>query len=299
MRIARFFISVLACCLMMQAVVAGAGEVRVFKPKEEDISPMELRKQAMAEGFAQAVLEVATPMLPGALGEVRTELLREYFLDHAKPFVLGYDIKSSQDMAAGLILRMDVKVNKKTLREGLKGMGLFVTTQAFLPATVSFDNLDEEQAAQLQGLVSLTGIQVTDDVLPSFILTQGAEKIYKARLVLEDREWIAGGKDMPNVWFELWTKYFSRSEAKASQVASQLLSISGWFSPDGVLEFDRVLRHWDSAIQEVRLVEMDMQPAGVGASWDVRILNADRLNMMLQAYLPQRGLSYQLSEKGE
>ena len=75
--------------------------------------------------------------------------------------------------------------------------------------------------------------------------------------------------------------------------------MAGWFSPDAVLEFGRVLRVWDSAVQEVQLVEMDMQPSGVGASWEMRILNRDRLNMMLQGFLPQRGLSFQLSEDTE
>lgn len=296
MRCARFFIC-LCVCLIWLVATASAGEVRVFKPKEKDVSPMALRNQAMAEGFALAVLDAAKPMLPAPLNEARAELFKEYLADHAKPFVLGYNILSSQDMDAGLIVRMDVKVNKKTLREGLKRMGFFATAQGAKVAAVAWpDDLDEEALAQLRGLVTLTNIQVTDSVLPSFTLTRGPKEAYKARLTLGDREWMAGGKDMATVWFELWGKYFSRSEAKSFRSSTQLLSISGWFSPDGVLEFDRVLRDWDSAIQEVKLVEMDMQPAGVGASWDVRIVNMNRLNSKLQAYLPQRGLSFKLSE---
>lgn len=298
MRTARSIIFIFVFCLLAHSAVAG--EVRVFKPKEEDISPMALRKEAMAEGFGQAVLEDALAMLPGELGEVRTELLKQYFVENAQPYILGYKILYSQDMDAGLILRLDVKVNKRTLRAGLKRMGLFSTIKTPLPASVVWpEDLDEEALLKLQGLVTLTGLQVTADTSPSFTFDPGPEKTYKARLVLDDREWVAMNKDMSVAWFELWAKYFTRSEVVASQASTQLLVINGWFSPDGVLEFDRVLRSWDSAVQEVQLIEMDMQPAGVGASWDVRILSSERLSRMLQGYLPQRGLSYQLSEDTE
>lgn len=296
----QFVLLVCIAAVMILATAVCAGEVRVFKPKEEELSQMELRKQAMAEGFAQAVLEDALVMLPGLLDEVRSELLKQYLVDNAKPYVLGYNILSSQDMEAGLIIRMNVKVNKRALRDGLKKMGLFNTVVTPQVASVVWpDTLDEEALGQLQGLVTLTGIQIEENVAPSFALEAGPESTYKARLVVDDRDWVSMNKDMTKVWFELWAKYFMRSEMTVSTTSTQQLAITGWFSPDGVLEFDRVLRSWDSAVQDVQLVEMDMQPAGVGASWDVRILDASRLNVMLQSYLPQRGLSYQVSEDEE
>ena len=282
------------------AGLAGAGEVRVFMPMEKDLSRMALRNQAMAEGFSQAVLEDAKVMLPGDMDEVRTELFKQYLVEHAKPYIQGYKILSSQDMDAGLILRLDVKVNKKSLRDGLKRMGLFEKIKSPQAATVIWsENMDEAAMVQLQGLVTLTGLQVGGAAYPSFTLGAGPENTYKGHLVLEGHEWVAANKDMSVVWFELWGRFFTRSELTASRIKAQTLSVAGWFSPDAALEFDRVLRGWDSAVQEVHMVEMDMQPTGVGASWEMRILNSDRLNMRLQGFLPQRGLSFQLSEDAE
>ena len=287
----------LVLSIFVQTGLAVAGEVRVFKPMAEDMSPMQLRSQAMAEGFAQAVFEDAQLMLPGDLGEARSELFRQYLIQHAKPYIQGYNILSSQVMDAGLILRMNVKVNKKTLRDGLRRMGLFATIKTPQLASVTWpEDMDEAAMLELQGLVALSGLQLADAAYPSFALKSGPEKTYRARLVLEDREWVANGKDMSVVWFELWERFFTRSEMTASRPTAQTLSVTGWFSPDAVLEFDRVLRGWDSAVQEVRLIEVDMQPAVVGASWEVRIVDSDRLNMMLQAFLPQRGLSFQFAE---
>ena len=119
MRKARFFIFFFVMSTLVMVGLAAAGEVRVFKPMEDDLSRMELRNQAMAEGFAQAVLEDAQLMLQGGMDEVRTELFKQYLIKHAKPYIQGYKILSSQDMDAGLILRLDVKVNKKTERKSV------------------------------------------------------------------------------------------------------------------------------------------------------------------------------------
>lgn len=300
MRSARFFIVSLIVCLSALGGVAQANEVRIFKPMKEGVSPMELRTEAMAEGYAQAVLEEAQRMLPGELGEVRTELFKAYLLDHATPYVQGYKILSAQSMEGGLILSLDVQVNKQTLRDGLKGMGLFATLVTPQPATVVWpDNFDEEFVMKLQGLMTLTGIQAAQDVLPSFAVELGAENTFKGRLEIDKREWVAINKDMAVVWFDLWSRYFNRNNATQSRVNVYKLSVAGWFSPDAALEFDQVLHDWDSTVQEVQLVELDMQPAGVGGTWEMRLLSGERLDMLLKSYLPQRGLTYQLSENTE
>lgn len=297
-RLRNFLGALLLGCLL--AGTAFAGEVRIFKPMEEDMSAMQIRSQAMAEGFAQAVLDEARKMLPGNLDENRAELFRLYLVDHARPYIQGYKILSTEASDAGLILLLDVQVNKVSLRDGLKRMGFMETLSAPLAATVVWpEGLDDETRAVVDRLVLLTGIQPQADVLPKFLLEPGTEKgTFKARLETDDREWMVVGKEIPTVWFDLWGRYFSRSKDAGTRVDLQSLSVAGWFSPDAVLEFDRVLRSWDSSVQDVHLVEMDMQPTGVGATWTFRLLKADRLKMLLQGFLPQRGLSFKLAGKG-
>lgn len=283
-------------CVVLAAANASAVEVRVFKPMEEGMSPMQLRQQALAEGFAQAVTDQAVLMLPTPLGEARTGLLQEYMIDHSQQYIQGYRVVGSEAMDAGLILRLDVTINKPLLRQGMQRMGLFATLNEPLAATIAWpEDLVEESVVEIQKLMKLTGIQQTADSMPFFSVEAGSEQVFKARLVLEDREWVTMGKDLSAVWYELWAKYFSRSEAVEPLVNRQHLTVSGWFTADAALEFDRVLRGWDSAVQEVELVEMDMQTTGIGAIWSVRLLNAERLRTMLDSFLPQRGLSYQLS----
>ncbi len=298
-----FSIRSFVCSLLLVLTVftggAAAGEVRILKPMEEGMSAMQLRSQAMSEGFAQAVLEESGKMLPGKLDEARAELFREYLLEHAKPYIQGYKIISSEASEAGLILRLDVQVNKTSLRDGLKRMGFLATLSEPLSASVVWpDDLDEETRIVLQKLVALTGLQVEPSILPQFTLEAGKEKgTFKGRMELDDREWMAINKDIPTLWFDLWGRFFSRSQGASAQIAPDTLLVAGWFSPDAVLEFDRVLRSWDSSVQDVRLVEIDMQPTGVGATWTFRLLSSERLNMQLQGFLPQRGLNFKLADK--
>lgn len=283
-------------CLMIFPSMAGAGTVDVFRPVEENVSPMEMRTRAMAEGFALAVLDEAQVMLPG-LDALRAEALKMYLTGHVKPYIQGYKLLSSKEVDEGLEMRMDVRINKRTLRNGLKKLGLFQTLKSPLVASVAWpEDISGDEMAVLQGLITMTGLELEDGTYPAFFLEYTKEKAYKGRMILDNREWLSINKDLAVVWVDLWARYFDQSQSKIAPAKTQLLTISGWFSPDGILEFDRVLRGWDSAVQEARLVEMDMQPTGTGATWDVNILNRDRLDMLLQSFLPQRGLTFQMTQ---
>ena len=290
----------LACSLLCFSGQSLAGQVQVFKALEEGVSPMQLRSQAMDEGFAQAVLEEAQIMLSNGLREERAALLKEYFVGHAKPYIQGYKIISSQIFDSGLSLVLDVRVDRKTLRDDLKGMGLFATAQAVQTASVIWpEGLSEEEILALQKLVSLTGLENVKGASPSFALEYGAEKgTYKGRLAYDGQEWISINADMAAAWFTLWPRFFNRPQSAVAKNAGQSLVVSGWFSPDGVMEFDRVLKKWDAAVQNAELVDLDMQSTGVGATWSLVILNQDRLNTLLNSFLPQRGLSFHLTEGG-
>lgn len=285
-------------CLVVLTVPAQAGQVEVFQPKEEGMSAMSLRALARDEGFAKAVLEDARIMLSGRLSDERAEQLRLYLVNHSKPYIQGYKILSSQEFEDGLSLKLDVRTNLKSLREGLKKMGMFATLDQSIPAAVTWpEDVTEEELLQVQGLMVLTAVEQTPGVFPEVIISHGDEKgTYKGRMVLENEEWISVSKDLGAAWTNLWKRYFARNQAAAPKSDGQSLTISGWFSPDGVLEFDRVLKGWETAVQDVRLMEMDMQPTGVGAVWQVRVLDPNRLEMQLRSFLPQRGLSFNLAQ---
>ncbi|AMK11945.1 MAG: hypothetical protein AB7E51_07170 [Pseudodesulfovibrio sp.] len=286
-----------ATLLLGAATVALAGQVQVFEPMAEGMTQRGLREKAQAQGYGQAVLEEAKAMLPGSLGESREALLKAYFVGHAKPFIQGYKVLSSQDFEDGLSLSLDVRVDRRTLRDSLKSMGLMETLAAPLSASVAWpQDLTEEEQQQVRDLVALTNIEPAEGASPAVVLERGSDKgTWKCRLTWDGQEWMGINQDMAEAWFTVWPRYFDRPRERAAGTGGESLAVTGWFSPDGVLEFDRVLRGWDSAVQDVELAEMDMQPTGAGATWTVTVVNRDRLNMLLNAFLPQRGLSFRLA----
>lgn len=291
-----------AFCLLMLAGPVQAGTVRIEKMLEEgeERSPMLMRSEALAEGFAQAVVEEAVLMLPGSLSEERTAALHDYLTYFAKPYIQGYKILTSRVQKDGVLLEMDVDVNKRSLRTGLQKLGLMRTAGALMPGTVVWpEGLDEETLLKLQELMLMTGVVQTEGALPAFTLEPVEGKVYKARLETEDKEWMFINKNLTVVWVELWGRYFNQTDVAKARAGRQQLTVSGWFSPDAVLEFDRVLTGWDSAVQDVRLVELDMQAAGVGGTWEFSLISGERLASALNGYLPQRGLTFQLSEDSQ
>ncbi|MGE4422708.1 MAG: hypothetical protein AB7D39_10455 [Pseudodesulfovibrio sp.] len=290
------FLLTVACCLLA-AWPALAGQVQVFEPMAEGMSQRDLRDKARAQGFAQAVLDEAKAMLSDKLPEARVALFKEYLLGHAEPFIQGYKVVSSQDFPEGLSLTMDVRVDRRTLRDSLGGMGFFATLSQPQPATVVWPgDLTDEELQALHHLINLTGIAPAEGASPVFTLERGGDKgTWKCRLSYDGQEWLAVNADMAKAWFTLWPRFFDRPAAQSAQTGGETLTVSGWFSPDGVLEFDRVLHGWDGAVQNAQLVTMDMQPSGAGATWTLSVVNRARLEMLLNSFLPQRGLSFHLA----
>lgn len=290
-----------AAWLLCVATVVLAGPVQVFEPMTEGMTQRGLREKAQAQGYGQAVLEEAKAMLPAPLGEARETLLKAYFVGHATSFIQGYKVLSSQDFEDGLNLSLDVRVDRRTLRDSLKSMGLFETLGAPLTASVTWpEDLSGEELAEVRGLVALTNLRPAEGASPAVALERGSDKgTWKCRLSWDGQEWMGINQDMATAWFTVWPRYFDRPRERGAGAGGDSLAVSGWFSPDGVLEFDRVLRGWDSAVQDIELVEMDMQSTGSGATWKFTVVNRDRLDMLLNAFLPQRGLAFHLTGQPE
>ncbi len=73
-----------------------------------------------------------------------------------------------------------------------------------------------------------------------------------------------------------------------------VLVVNGWFNPEGVREFARKLKSWDSAVQEVQLLDVEMKPTAVSASWSLEVSDQWVLRSYLNDYLPPRGLTFNL-----
>ncbi len=148
---------------------------------------------------------------------------------------------------------------------------------------------------ELSVLYGLRNATVADDgsaVL--FSVNHVSKKRWTGELQSSMGKWAASGSSMERVWRDLWERYFGSENVDALTNPKALLVVNGWFSPEGVREFGNKLKTWDSAVQEVELLDVEMKPTAVSACWSLEVSDQWVLRGYLNDYQPPRGLSFSL-----
>ncbi len=298
-----FFLSVFAVLLVLPGKAvpgrAFAAEVQVFKVAEEGVAGLELRNQALDMAFGEAVFQDAVKILPCVVSATRQDLLREYLGDTAGQYVTGYREISSKASNEGLALEVDVDVNRRALREMLQKMGIYYTCAKNKTAAIRVTGLEApDEADRLKGLLILSGIRHAEGVLPELSLMREVDGRWEGVLRTSENKWTSSSEDLSSVWIALWGRYFSGQDTYGAGPASEILKVSGWFMPDGVYEFDRVLAGWEGVVEESELLDLEMRNSGITAKWSVRVTDLQLLKLKLREYLPGRGLNFTFSELG-
>ncbi len=304
----RFFVfTAFVAVLLCAAVPAHAVKVQIFKPvdPEVEVPQRTLRQEAVTEAFAQALFAEASRMIPGTLSAARTEAVKKSFGKYYEEYISGYkdmDVKMAED---GVSVSIDVNVNRKSLRAALKKMGLFSSGEVAAQIEVSNgkfplnEELLIEQNREIDRLVTLYGLSkstVADSngTAAVFSVRHASEKRWAGELQSSRGKWYGSGDSIDSVWRELWGKYFGSENIDALMNPKAVLVVSGWFNPEGVRDFGRKLKTWDSAVQEVQLLDVEMKPTAVSASWSLEISDQWVLRGYLNDYLPPRGLTFSL-----
>jgi hypothetical protein len=263
------------------------------------------RRDLLRTAFREAVLGEALDILPAEPAEDRLALLADYFSDKSDAYVLSYSelgrsTAVSSGNGTGLMetegdrYLFDVDVNRAALKSELQALGIFYT----LESSYFYDlRLGENASAgwsDIGAMQRLSGLRVKSGSTPVLSLEKGQDGLWVGALKGSGREWRGMDKDLRALWVELWREFFARPEVETGLFESVEVSISGWFTPDGVRAFDDVLLSWDKAVESAVLISMGMTPTGISARWSVKSI--DRMAFMdrLEAYLPSRGLSYGL-----
>lgn len=307
--IKRFFFVVLAVAIVGIAVPAHAVKVQIFKPvdPEKEVASRVLRDKAVSQAFAQALLSESVRMIPGSLSSERSEALKITLGKRYEEYISGYKDMDVQQGEDGVSVRIDVNVNRKSLRAALKKMGMFVPAGKTVFTDILISNekytLNEEREAkqneQINTLSALYAIQNAttvekDDSVAEFSVRHVSKKRWSGELKSSYGKWFASGTSLETVWRNLWERYYGSQNVDVLMNPKAVLVVSGWFNPEGVREFGRKLKSWDSAVQEVQLLDVEMKPTAVSASWSLEVSDQWVLRSYLNDYLPPRGLNFNL-----
>ncbi len=294
------------------AVPAGAVKVQVFKAGEEGVSTKDLRTEAVAQAFAQALLAESVRMIPVTVSADRSDALKSMFSNNYESFISGYkdmDVKYHDD---GVTIRIDVNVNRAALRDSLRNMGFFASADKVVKSAVVISNGTyklnaKDQAARDAKVKELKSLYAVQDVAPGTVdplastlkITQVGKKSFSGSLDSSNGNWQSAGNSVESVWGRLWTKYYESVRTDDTMNPKAVLVVNGWFNSDGVREFGRLLKSWDSAVQEVQLLDVEMKPTAVSASWSLDVSDQWVLKSYLNDFLPPRGLSYRIDGLSE
>ncbi|CCO24814.1 hypothetical protein [Maridesulfovibrio hydrothermalis] len=304
-----FSIIIAAAFISVAAIPAHAVKVQIFKAvdAEKEEPSRVLRNKAVSEAFAQALLAEAVRMIPGTLSSERAEALKWILGKNYEEYISGYKDMDIKQEDAGVTVRIDVNVNRKALRTALKKMGMFSAGGAGVQAHVAVSNekfvlgkeAQEKQNEQIATLIALYGIQQKNDAkgngtVVSFSVRHSSKKRWNGELASDLGKWFASGTSLEKVWRNLWERYYGVQDAQALMNPKAVLVVTGWFNPEGVREFGRKLKSWDSAVQEVQLLDVEMKPTAVSASWSLEVSDEWVLKSYLNDYLPPRGLTFNI-----
>lgn len=297
----RFIASILLIVSLLCAAVVSADEVQVFLPASEELSDMQMRANAQAACFAEAALREADKMLSAPLAPERREALRAYYMEKAGDFVLSFKVVSTTPSEEGLSMDMDVVMNRTPLRHDLGRLGLLRHAAEPVAANVVLvEPFSEDANATLAHSMLLTNVVQDDNAPVNVRLAYGKTKVWRGSIDGGESFGFSGSaKTLSDLWFDLWAKYFAKQANDAPVADGTIVSVSGWFNPDGVMDFDRVFRRWDDAVQDVELLDMNMVASGVSAAWRVRVTNRGLLDSRMEGYLPERGLKFSIKSEAE
>lgn len=266
-----------------------------------EVQPPMSKEAARQVAFGEAVYAEALELVRSEIPEERKVYLHDFLAARAAHFVVSYTELGVTDTSSGRQLSADVQVNRDALHEELRRLGLFVTLQAPLAYSPQYGTVQPETWEQLGRLHVLFGLTPNSDA-PLELRMNFADKVWT--ITMHDRTgaadaapYFGSAGTLEEAWFKVWGSYFGKQAGGVAQTASGVLSIDGWFTPDGVEAFDAMLQEWTDVLGSAVLEDVSMEAAGISGRWAVDVINGETLKTRLVEYTSKRRLSFALKEK--
>lgn len=276
-------------------VAQGVWLTNIPEDVEYEVPPLTSLAQARAAAFGQAVTDEAVDILAGKIDAGRLSLLHEFLTPRADSFIVSYSELGIEDVAGGKQLTVDVAVNRDLLKRQVKRLGIWYTLEHSFEYNPVYGTMLPETWENLGRLHVLYGLTPNSEA-PVSLQMSYAEEIWSLVLQRQDgADIVAQGATLDDAWHSVWGRYFSGTTAGDTTGETVLLQVAGWFTPDGVEAFDRMLQEWTKVLDTASLTRVEMKPVGIGAHWHIVVTDKAALETRLREYLAGRGLTFALA----
>ncbi len=256
----------------------------------------EVRKDVLAAGFVQGVVQQANELLAMPLEEERARVFTTYIQDQVPSLVLGYSITRTvkHEDPPALVTYLSVTVNIPALKTILKQLGILYTSVSPVPTTITLSGMNATDWQRIEALQTLTGIDMASAAAQQGdvqlgLIKSGTSK-WEGTLNAFDKRFSSQGVSLEKVWLDLWQQYFELEDVVEGTFAKVRLTIHGWYVPEGVSYFDTLFRSWKHLVEEAHILSVDLQTEGLSSTWEVRTPDVNALRDRLETVVPDKGL---------
>ncbi len=272
---------------------AGVHQVRV---EEEVESEREELVNATKEerALSRALLEETQQLLADSIPQGRGEVVRTFLQDRAGEFVLTYSRQEYISEEEAAVESFEVQVNTESLKDYLKQWGTYYTSRGDWKYRLEVENgLEEEKELDWAELETMSGVRRDGDVEDPVLRLrppQDSEGRWEARFISEEEETIHYGRDLQELWLDIWSDYFARSDVRQRAESKVEIRVSGWPTSTGIRHFHHEMGGWSRTLDRVELHSVAWASDGLSGEWTVYTLTPRDLRARLQDHVPSRGL---------
>ncbi len=295
----RILVFLFLALLVAAPSFVQARDTEITFQLQADESLDQAKKRAIREALAQVALQRALELIPGTLSPERQELLRQSLASHTIGLASKQEEIGLSEGLDGLKLRVDLEVREDVLRRLIERMGVFYTAGVQLPYQLNLTAPGENPQELVKNLELLTGVYASPEAWPHLNLSY-ANKTWNGGIEAPDGRYDASGSDLPTLWFTLWGWYFTvhgplPPPNMGPEHGGVELMISGWPAPDGVYNFEHMLRGFQPAVAAATLKSVTMQPTGIAATWELSVRDLESLRQRMDNFCQSRGLVYEIT----
>lgn len=252
--------------------------------------------EALNIAFDTAIAQEMDDLLGGSLTSSRKSLIMSVLGVERNVLVSGYnEVALDHDHGAEKMLL--VRISASALRKRLQELGVLATMHEPRPYVLTLSGVEPSLTKRLGALQELSGLvpQSTAEGQNIPELKLSWAETWMGILFYGESQAYHSAKTLDEVWFTLWKAYFSRSDKVQEQGATALyISISGWLSGHGPMDFDRMLDTWSTEIDQKSLVGVEMDGPGMVATWLIQSRDKGQLLRKLEDTVRAQGLSLEI-----